>query len=98
MLFHVLSNLLRDGELHPKGSTIELDESSDDAIRLVGAKVLSTDAPEQVSTPAPIVEVPAAPMPQVGGAPAESGEPSIDQDQASGPDTTQDVTPVVSED
>src|SRR5690242_18257298 len=97
MKFYVLSNLEHDGTSYPKGSTIELDESSDVAIRLVGAQVISTiPNREEVAAAAPAQEEQHSP--EVGGQTMDTGEPSLDgQQDASSSGDAQDVTPVVSE-
>jgi hypothetical protein len=95
MKYHALSTIKHDGRKYRRGDAIEL--SGKHAEDLLEAGVIQKekvgDAPEAAAAPS---EEPQA-EPKVGGARSESGEPSLDAQDAPQRAEAEDVTPAVSE-
>jgi len=102
MNYHVLLNLKHNGRAYQRGDTVEIEAATKAAAILLADGVIS-------ETPIPEVAVPqnrelvVAPedkvrKPKVGGAPVETGEPSMDgRDDQGSSSEAEDVTPIVSE-
>jgi hypothetical protein len=96
MKYFALSNIAHDGKNYGRGDAIDLsDKAAED---LLEAGVIQTE--EVADVPAPAAPAPAddAPAePKAGGERSESGEPSLDHQDAAQRTEAVDVTPIVSE-
>src|SRR4051812_32936150 len=108
MKYYVQRNLNHDCKEYQRGDALDLADDSKALPVLLDAGVISTDAPrEEAPETAPAEatdEHQNRSLQQirreglVGGAPSQSGEPSLDgQDAADVPSEEEDVTPEVSE-
>jgi hypothetical protein len=94
--YYVYGNLNHDNESYERGDTIDLE--GDVALHLSSSGVVGKEKAEKAPVPAPQPAQEPEAEPEVGGAPTQSGEPSVDTQEAESAATEAvDVTPQVSE-